>query len=105
MKNSAAVLSVKFSSTFSQEKLSKVCEGDLEIFRSVPGLLQKYYIAEETTGAISGFYVFDSSKARSDFWESDLAKSIPERYGVIPASLRVEQYGLMIILNDVLVAG
>ena len=77
---------------------------DLEIFRSVPGLLQKYYITEEFTGAISGIYIFETKRARESFWTSELAKNIPARYGVILNTLRVEQYDMAIVLNDVLLA-
>ena len=104
MKNAEAVLSVKFNSTLSPEELMNVCENDLEVFRNVPGLLQKYYIAEEFTGAISGIYIFENKNARTSFWASELAKNIPGRYGVIPETLRVEQYDMAIVLNDALLA-
>lgn len=100
MKNAEAVLSVKFNSTLDADELIKVCYEDLETFRGVPGLIQKYYISEEQTGALSGIYIFDSRDARSSFWNSDLAKSIPARYGVIPQTLRVEEYDIAIVLND-----
>ena len=101
MKNAEAVLSVKFKSTFNAEKLLNVCQQDIKTFKDVPGLIQKYYIAEEGTGALSGFYIFETKSARAAFWNSDLAKTIPARYGVIPESLRVEQYDMAIVLNDV----
>ena len=104
MKNAEAVLAVKFNSTHSAEELMNVCQEDLETFRSVPGLLQKYYIAEEFTGALSGIYIFENKSARAAFWTSELAKNIPTRYGVIPDTLRVEQYDMAIVLNDVLLA-
>lgn len=100
MKNAEAVLSVKFNSTFNAEKLLNVCQQDLETFRNVPGLIQKYYIAEEGTGALSGFYIFETKSDRAAFWDSDLATSIPARYGVIAETLRVEQYDMAIVLND-----
>ena len=104
MKNAEAVLSVKFNSTHSPEELINVCQEDLEIFRNVPGLLQKYYIAEESTGALSGIYIFETKTDRAAFWASELAKNIPARYGVIPETLRVEQYEMAIVLNDVVLA-
>lgn len=104
MKNAESVLSVKFNSTHSAEKLINVCQEDLEIFRNVPGLLQKYYIAEESTGALSGIYIFETKSAREAFWDSELAKNIPARYGVIPETLRVEQYEMAIVLNDIVLA-
>lgn len=104
MKNAESVLSVKFNSTHTYEKLMNICQEDLEIFRNVPGLLQKYYVIEETTGALSGIYVFKNKNAKETFWNSDLAKSIPARYGVNPATLRVENFDMAIVMNDVLVA-
>lgn len=104
MKKVTAVLSVKFNSSHSQEKLMQVCNEDLDIFRNVPGLIEKYYMAEETTGAISGIYLFETKSARGEFWTSELAANIPERYGVIAATLRVEEYDMAIVLNDAVVA-
>jgi len=104
MKNEESVLSVKFSSSFSYEKLMNTCQEDLEIFRNVPGLVQKYYIIEEITGAISGFYVFKNKNAKETFWNSDLAKSIPARYGVDLSTLRVENFDMAIVMNDVVAA-
>ena len=104
MKREEAVLSVKFTSVFDAEKLLNLCQQGLEAFRDVPGLIQKYYSVEEGTGAISGFYIFESKNARTAFWNSDLAKEIPAGYGVIADTLRVELYDLAIILNDAVLA-
>ena len=104
MKNAESVLLVKFNSTHPAEKLIKFCAEDLKVFRNVPGLIQKYYVSEEITGAISGFYIFETKTAREAFWTSELAKNIPSRYGVIPESLRVERYDMAIVLNDLVLA-
>ncbi len=104
MKNAEAVLLVKFKSTFNSEKLLNVCQRDLETFRDVPGLIQKYYIAEEGTGALSGFYIFETKSDRTAFWTSDFAKAIPVQYGVIAETLRVEQYEMAIVLNEMVLA-
>ena len=100
MKNAKAVLSVKFNSTFSPEHLSNVCQEDVDIFRSVPGLLQKYYLTEVSTGSISGFYIFETRAHRANFWSSEVAENLPARYGIIAETLRVEQYDVAIVLND-----
>ena len=104
MKNAEAVLSVKFNSTFSVDELMNAIQEGLDDFRNVPGLIQKYYLAEQSTGSLSGFYIFETKSARNAFWNSDLAKKIPARYGVIPSSLRVEEYELSVVLNVALVA-
>lgn len=100
MKNANAVLSVKFKSNHSPEVLMKTCHEDLEIFRNVPGLVEKYYIAEESTGAISGIYLFETKSARATFWTSELAATIPSRYAVDPETLRVEEYEMAIVLSE-----
>jgi hypothetical protein len=101
MINAEAVLVVKFNSSHSPSRLSDVCVDDLETFRNVPGLLQKYYVAEELGSAISGIYIFESRSARAAFWTSELARQIPARYGVIPETLHVEEYEMILVLNDV----
>lgn len=101
MKNAEAVLSVKFNSTHSAEKLISVYEEDLETFKDVPGLLQNYYFAEESTGAYCGIYIFETKSDRAAFCSSELAKTIPTRYGAIPDTLRVEQYNMVMVLHDV----
>ena len=104
MKNVESVLSVKFTSTHSYEKLMDICQADLENFRNVPGLIQKYYVVEEATGALSGIYVFKNKNAKEAFWNSTLAANIPARYGVDLTTLRVEHFDMAIVMNDVVIA-
>ena len=104
MKNAEAVLAVKFKSKLETKELLRTCNENLQDFRDVPGLIEKYYLAEEITGAISGFYIFSTLSAREAFWTSELAKDIVPRYGVIVDTLRVERYQMAIVLNGVEVA-
>ena len=104
MKNVKAVLAVKFNSSYSSTELINLFTMDLEAFRNVPGLVYKYYIAEETTGAKGGIYIFDTKASREAFWTSPLAQEIPALYGVKLETLRVEQYDIDIDLNDKLAA-
>lgn len=100
MSKTVSVLSVKFQSSHTPKKLMEACNENLETFRNVPGLIQKYYMVEEETGAISGIYLFDSQSAREAFWTSDLAKTIPNTYGVKVETKRVEKFDMAIILNE-----
>ena len=100
MKRVAAVLTVKFHSYHSPEHLMKMCQEDLDTFKRIPGLVQKYYVNEESTGAISGIYLFETKEARNAFQASELAKVIPDRYGVIPETLRAEEYEMALVLNE-----
>jgi|SRR5436190_7907939 len=97
-----AILSVKFNSLLNKEELTTVYQEDLESFKNLPGLLQAYYMAEEITGAINSIYIFDTKEARQSFCISELARRTPHRYRMIPGTLRVEQYDMSSVLNDVL---
>ena len=43
MNKAASVLIVKFRSAHNPEKLMKICDEYLDTFRSIQGLIQKYY--------------------------------------------------------------
>jgi|SRR3954453_23187404 hypothetical protein len=100
MKNAKAVLSVRFKSTFGEKELVQLFEKDLDLFQNVPGLVEKYYIQEEGTSINGAIYVFNSKAAKTGFWNSDLAKSIPGRYGVVLETLRVEDLDVTINLKE-----
>jgi hypothetical protein len=104
MKKAESVLVLKFKSSLDQDELLAVSHEDLETFRNVQGLIQKYYVVEESTGALSGIYIFETEEDRTNFWTSELATTIPARYGVLQSTLRVEKYEMAIVLNDLVVA-
>ena len=98
MKTAEALLSVKFNTSLKLEELNEFCQADLDYFRSVRGLIQKYYIVDSSTKTVNGIYLFETTRA--SYWASKLARSMPRRYGLIPGTLRVEQYDVMIVLNE-----
>lgn len=49
-------------------------------FLEVPGLLQKIYGRDPSTGDLCGIYFFEDQAALDAYLESDLAKSIPAAY-------------------------
>jgi hypothetical protein len=100
MNNSQALLSVKFISIHTSIELIQLFKQDIDLFKAVPGLVQKYYIAEEGTRAHGGIYVFENKAARNAFLDSDLASKIPSRYGVQPDTLRIEQFAVSIELPN-----
>ena len=99
MENLKAVLSVRFESDLGAEELARRCEKYAPLFRDLPGLEQKYYLADPESGALSGFYVFRDEASREAYWNSDLAKGIPERYEVKVETLRIEKYSVSMTLN------
>ena len=51
-------------------------------FKSIPGLIQKYYVKTSKEGEYGGVYVWDSAQSLQNYQESDLAKSIPSAYAI-----------------------
>lgn len=49
-------------------------------FHEVPGLVQKIYGRDESTGDVCGIYFFKDQKSLSVFRETELAKTIPTAY-------------------------
>lgn len=62
-------------------------------FRDVPGLVQKIYGRDTTTGDVCGIYFFDSGEALTAFRESELARTIPAAYDAV--DVRREAYELL----------
>ena len=54
-------------------------------FKSISGLLQKYYVKIGDSGYYSGIYVWDSKESLNTYRDSELAKSIPNAYEIIEA--------------------
>lgn len=62
-------------------------------FREVPGLVQKLYGREPTSGNVCGIYFFESDEALAAFRETELARTIPSAYEA--TEVRRETYGVL----------
>jgi hypothetical protein len=71
---------VRIKTPLAQEEVRRIMEERAPRFREVPGLLQKYYGYEPSSGAFCGCYIFDSEEARQAFAQSELARTIPAAY-------------------------
>jgi len=49
-------------------------------FHEVPGLVQKFYGRDESTGDVCGIYFFEDQNSLSNFRETELATTIPTAY-------------------------
>ena len=76
----ATILFVRIKSDLSPEELERRLLERRPRFREVPGLVQKFYGRDESTGDVCGIYFFKDQKALSDFRETELAKTIPTAY-------------------------
>ena len=82
------MLLVKFASALPHEDVLRLMDERLDRFRAVPGLAQKYYAREPSTGEYVGVYLFDSEESLRRYRESDLAASIAGTYQVVGTSRR-----------------
>ena len=73
---------IKLKSDLPEEELLKRAKERDSSFKSIPGLLQKYYIKTSEEGEYGGVYIWDSVQSQQSYQESDLAKSIPSAYAI-----------------------
>ena len=73
---------VKFRSRLSADEIERRYKARIPEFRQVSGLVQKYYIYDESSGEWGGIYLWDSEESVERYLASDLRKSIPSTYEV-----------------------
>ena len=93
----AAILFVRLQSQLDADELERRILERKPGFLEVPGLIQKIYGRDESTGAICGIYFFEDRKSLADFRETELAKTIGSAYEV--TEIRREVYEMMYPLH------
>jgi hypothetical protein len=76
----AAILFVRVKSDLEPTELERRLLERRPRFKEVPGLVQKIYGRDESTGDVCGIYFFEDREALSAFRETELAKTIPTAY-------------------------
>jgi len=66
-------------------------------FREVPGLVQKFYGRDESTGDVCGIYFFEDQKALEAYRDTELARTIPTAYEA--SDVRREAYEVICALH------
>lgn len=69
------------------------CEEDAAVFRDVPGLLSKTWLAEPATNTYGGVYLFRDRAALEAYLASDLCRSLRETPAF--ADLSAEVFGVL----------
>ncbi len=77
------IMTVKFETTLSEDGVLAVAEQRADQFRSLSGLLQKYYVKLDQPNRYGGVYIWDSMESLKAYRESELAASIPLAYKVV----------------------
>lgn len=76
----STVLFVRINSDLDPEELERRLLERRPRFKEVPGLVQKIYGRDDSTGEMCGIYFFKDQKSLADFRETELAKTIPSAY-------------------------
>ena len=76
----AAILFVRVKSSLDPEELYRRIVERRPRFLEVPGLVQKFYGQDKSTGDVCGIYFFEDQSALASFRETELAKTIPTAY-------------------------
>ena len=76
----AKILFVRVKSDLDPEELERRVMERRPRFKEIPGLVQKIYGKDESTGDVCGIYFFDDQESLSAFRETELAKTIPTAY-------------------------
>lgn len=76
----ATILFVRVKTDLEPEELERRLLERKPRFREVPGLLQKVYGRDESSGDVCGIYFFADKQSLLDFRETELAKTIPDAY-------------------------
>ena len=76
----ASILFVRVASDLDPEELERRALERRPRFREVPGLVQKIYGRDESSGDWCGIYFFENRDRLAAFRDTELAKSIPQAY-------------------------
>jgi hypothetical protein len=90
---------VRITTDLAHDEVRRIMGERTPRFREVPGLVQKYYGYEPSSGAFCGCLIFDSEESRQAFRESELARTIPAAYQA--EEVRVEAYEILFPLYEV----
>lgn len=93
----AAILFVRVKSQLDAEELERRLIERKPRFHDVPGLVQKIYGRDETTGDVCGIYFFEDQAALIAFRETELARTIPTAYEAV--EIRREVYDVLYPLH------
>ena len=93
----AVILYVRIKSNLEAKELEHRLNERKPRFLEVPGLLQKIYGRDETTGDVCGIYFFENKETLAAFRDTELAKTIPTAYEAI--DVRREVYDVLFPLR------
>jgi hypothetical protein len=76
----ASILFVRIKTDLEPEELERRLEQRRPGFYEVPGLIQKIYARDGSSGDLCGIYFFRDQESLAAYRETELAKTIPSAY-------------------------
>jgi heme-degrading monooxygenase HmoA len=89
---------VRYKSGLTHEQVAERFQARSAGYRTVPGLVQKYYVHFASSGEHGGVYVWDSSESLQRWRETTLAGTLAETYEVEEPPA-VELADVMLVLH------
>jgi hypothetical protein len=89
----AAILFVRVKTQLDAKELERRLIERKPRFLEVPGLVQKIYGRDETTGDVCGIYFFENQAALAAFRQTELAQTIASAYEAL--EVRPEVYDVL----------
>jgi hypothetical protein len=89
----AVILYVRVKSKLDMDELEPRVLERRPRFREVPGLIQKIYGRDDSTGDVCGIYFFEDQASLDNFRETELAKTIASAYEAV--EVRREVYDVL----------
>ena len=74
---------VKLKTSLEEDEALKIAKDRASQFKTIRGLVQKYYVRASPPHHFAGIYVWDSMESLKSFRESELAASIPQAYKLL----------------------
>lgn len=93
----AAVLFVRIKSNLEPAELERRLLERRPRFLDIPGLIQKIYGRDPSSGDVCGIYFFESERMLTQFRDTQLAQSIPAAYDA--TEVRREVYEVLYPLH------
>jgi hypothetical protein len=90
---------VQFETSLSEKEVLAIAKERAPQFRSIPDLVQKFYLKLDKPNHYGGFYVWKSRAAMLAYRESELARTIAAAYRVVGAP-DVEVHEMLFQLRD-----
>ncbi len=77
------ILITTIHSNLSEDEINKIADSRKEHFKTVNGLIKKFWVKDEKTGFYHGIFEFESKSDLDNYLKTDFAKSVSIAYNAM----------------------